>query len=111
MPDIAANRGAVLTFLEYADCPYRAAGIDADCGPLYDDFEAGRGWQVDPFGTDTATSGAWQRADPVATSNGAGIKQRGWTPSGETDLVTGAAGGKPSAHDLDGGVTSSLSRI
>ena len=104
--DIAANRGAVLTFLEYADCPYRAAGLDTDCGPLYDDFETSRGWQVDPFGTDTATAGAWQRADPVKTRTGAGVKQRGGAPSGQLDLVTGAAGGKPNAHDLDGGVTS-----
>ena len=56
--DIAANVPAVLTFLEFADCPYRAAGLDKDCGPLYDDFEIDRGWQVNPTGTDTATSGA-----------------------------------------------------
>ena len=72
--DIANNRPAVLTFLEMADCPYRAAGLDQDCGPLYDDFEAARGWQVNPNGTDTATSGAWQRADPAKTRNGAGVK-------------------------------------
>ncbi len=105
--DIAANRDAVLTFLEFADCPYRAAGLDEDCGPLYDDFETARGWQVNPSGTDTATSGAWEVADPVTTHNSPGMKQRGTTPSGLADLVTGAAAGaNVNANDLDGGVSS-----
>jgi carboxypeptidase T len=104
--DISANRGAVLTFLEYADCPYRAAGLDQYCGLFNDDFEADRGWQVDPNGTDTATDGAWQRADPAGVRNGAGVKQKGRTTSGSFDLVTGAAGGKANSNDVDGGVTS-----
>jgi len=33
--DIAANRDAVLTFLEFADCPYRAAGLQGDCASRY----------------------------------------------------------------------------
>ena len=41
------NDQAVLWFLEQADCPYRAAGMgDTHCGPLNDDFETARGWQV-----------------------------------------------------------------
>src|SRR5206468_524243 len=108
--DIAANRNAVLTFLEYADCPYRAAGLDRDCGPLYDDFEAERGWQFDPNGTDTATSGAWEIATPQKTQNGAGVKQFGTTVSGMADLVTGAlAGVGAAADDVDGGVTTARS--
>ncbi len=105
--DIADNIPAVLTFLEFADCPYRAAGLDQDCGPLYDDFETDRGWQVNPSATDTATSGAWERADPAKTRTAAGIKQRGTTVSGLADLVTGsAAGAATGANDIDGGVTS-----
>jgi murein tripeptide amidase MpaA len=104
--DIANNRPAVLYFLEMADCPYRAAGLVEDCGPLYDDFDVARGWQVDPGGTDTATAGSWQRATPAKTTNSAGVKQRGTTVSGIADLVTGAAGGAVNSNDVDGGVTS-----
>jgi murein tripeptide amidase MpaA len=35
--DIAANRDAVLTLLEFADCPYRAAGLDSVCAARYGD--------------------------------------------------------------------------
>jgi carboxypeptidase T len=101
------NRGAVLYMLEQATCPYAAAGLGTThCGPLNDDFETGRGWTVNPFGSDTATKGMWQRAVPKKTKNKAGVKQRKATPSGRMNLVTGAAGGKPNANDVDGGVTS-----
>jgi aminopeptidase S len=97
----------MLWLLEQARCPYRVAGLDRNCGPLYDDFETGRGWRSDPAGSDTATSGAWQRAVPQKTQNGAGIKQPSVVPSGETALVTGAAAGaNASANDVDGGTTS-----
>jgi hypothetical protein len=110
--DTARNRGAVLHLLEAADCPYRAAGLAAThCGPLRDDFEISRGWAVDPFDTDTATSGRWQRAIPARTSDAVGIKQRADTASGQVGLVTGAAGGRVSANDVDGGVTSVLSPL
>jgi carboxypeptidase T len=105
--DIAANRDAVLTFLEFADCPYRAAGLADDCGPLYDDFETSRGWQVDPNGTDTATAGQWEVAQPSKTRNAAGAKQLATTVSGLADLVTGAAAGtSANSNDVDGGTTS-----
>lgn len=105
--DIQANVPAVLTFLEYADCPYRAAGLVQDCGPLYDDFETARGWQVNPSGTDTATAGQWQIAQPAKTRNAAGVKQKLTTTSGLADLVTGAAAGSgANGNDVDGGVTS-----
>jgi carboxypeptidase T len=102
------NRKAVLYLLEQADCPYRAAGLGSThCGPLNDDFETGRGWRVNPAGTDTATKGAWQRAKPEQSRTSAGIKQRGAVPSGRLALVTGAkAGAKPNANDLDGGLSS-----
>jgi carboxypeptidase T len=101
------NRPAVLYLLEQAACPYAVVGLaTTHCGPLNDDFETGRGWMVNPSGTDTATKGQWQRAKPVRTANKAGVKQRGATPSGRMALVTGPKGGKPNAHDVDGGVTS-----
>jgi hypothetical protein len=73
----------------------------ANCGPLYDDFETYGGWNTNPLGTDTATSGAWQRANPATT-----IRQLGTTVSGSEALVTGAkAGSTASSNDVDGGVT------
>jgi carboxypeptidase T len=104
------NRGAVLYLLEQADCPWRAAGRPTRCGPLNDDFEISRGWQVNPYGTDTATSGRWLRGIPQKTSTAAGTKQKRATTSGEADLVTGAsAGSSANSNDVDGGLTSILS--
>ena len=102
------NDDAVLYFLEQADCPYRAAGLDdTHCGPLDDDFETGRGWTVDPFGTDIATDGAWQRAIPQRSRTRPGVKQRAYGFSARFALVTGARrGAGANANDLDGGLTS-----
>lgn len=71
-----------------------------------DDFEADLGWVTNPDGTDTATSGQWERGDPEATYS-SGAKQLGDTPSGVNDLVTGRlAGANANSYDIDGGVTS-----
>ena len=98
------NDQAVLWFLEQADCPYRAAGMgDTHCGPLNDDFETARGWQVNPTGDDTATSGAWRRGTPQKNKTAAGVMQRAYGFSGLAALVTGAArGSSANADDLDG---------
>ncbi|OQB01452.1 MAG: Aminopeptidase S [Chloroflexi bacterium ADurb.Bin222] len=77
--------------------PSSAAAVDILVGlcdsalplPFVDDFEIDRGWIVNPFGTDTASSGRWERAVPQAYSQ-QGPKQLGDTPSGSYDLVTGA---------------------
>jgi carboxypeptidase T len=103
------NTDAVLLMLDYADCPYRIIGLT--CGPppatvFSDDFETSLGWTTNPNGTDTATSGQWQRADPQGTSSGVTL-QLGTTTSGLNDLVTGAtADTTAGANDVDGGVTS-----
>jgi subtilisin-like proprotein convertase family protein len=61
---------------------------------------------VNPNGTDTATTGQWERANPEET-NSSGIKQLGTTVSGVNDLVTGAlAGSSVGSFDIDNGVTS-----
>jgi hypothetical protein len=100
------NREPVLYLLERAECPHRAAGLTHDCGPLFDDLEIARGWRVNPTGSDTATSGRWERGDPQQTYAD-GIKQLGTTPSGSSALVTGRLAGQyPATNDLDGGVTS-----
>lgn len=109
--ETARNRDAVLWLLEQADCPHRSAGLAANCGPLYDDFETGRGWTVNPAGTDTALAGAWQRGVPSKTKTSAGVKQKSVVPSGQAALVTGlAAGSSAAANDVDGGVTSALTQ-
>ncbi len=110
--ETASNREAALYLMEQAGCPYRASGKAAqNCGPLYEDFEIGRGWRMDPYGTDTATMGRFERGNPQWTSSN-GYKQRGTTISGSVDLVTGRlAGSSVGTFDVDGGVTSALSPV
>ncbi len=98
----ARNRNAILTLIEAAGCPYALTGkATANCGPLYDDFETYGGWTTNPLGTDTATGGAWQRANPATTA-----RQLGTTISGSEALVTGRKPARASgAYDIDGGVT------
>jgi Zn-dependent metalloprotease len=67
-----------------------------------DTFETATGWTA---GTNTATTGLWERADPEATSSGVTL-QLGTTVSGTFDLVTeGTAGASAGANDVDGGTT------
>jgi hypothetical protein len=101
-PQTERNKAAILLLLEAAGCPYSSAGTSrANCGPLYDSFQTYNGWIANPLRTDTATGGAWQRANPAATS-----RQAGTVPSGSTALVTGAkAGTSAGSYDVDGGVT------
>ncbi|MFP5265619.1 MAG: M36 family metallopeptidase [Blastocatellia bacterium] len=74
-----------------------------------DDFETSLGWVRNPNGTDTATTGQWERANPEDT-NSSGAKQLGTTTSGVNDLVTGAlAGASAGENDIDGGTTSARS--
>ncbi|MET7398002.1 M14 family zinc carboxypeptidase [Dactylosporangium sp. NPDC005572] len=108
----ALNREASLQIAEYADCPYRVIGKEAQyCGVAgttvwSDTFETALGWVTNPNGTDTATSGAWERGDPEATDS-SGPKQLGTTAGGTNDLVTGRlAGSSAGANDIDGGTTS-----
>jgi hypothetical protein len=71
-----------------------------------DTFETDKGWTANPNGTDTATTGRWERGDPEQTTSG-GVKQLGTTVSGVNDLrplPPGRAGA--GVHDIDGGVTS-----
>jgi carboxypeptidase T len=112
--ETSRNRAAVIILENFADCVYRAINRPDLCGgttppptTVYSDsFETATGWVVNPQGTDTATTGAWQRADPAAT-NSNGAKQLGTTTSGVNDLVTGAAAGTAAGDfDIDGGTTS-----
>ncbi len=105
-PQTARNRTALLYMLSQASCPWGVIGkARANCGALFDDLEINRGWVRNPDGTDTATAGRWEVANPVGTY-WHGAKQAGTTVSGSRDLVTGAAAGSSgSSNDLDGGAT------
>ncbi len=71
-----------------------------------DDFETARGWTTNPNGTDTATTGQWERGNPESTTS-TGTKQLGTTVSGVNGLVTGRlAGTSVGAFDIDDGSTS-----
>lgn len=81
--------------------------VEPELGQIFfDDFESDLGWIVNPFNTDTATSGLFERGDPEVTYY-MGVKQLGTAHSGSYDLVTGAsAGANANANDIDGGFTS-----
>lgn len=82
-----------------------AGGGNPPVTVFFDNFESSLGWTVNPLGTDTATTGQWERGDPAATSS-SGPKQLGTTVSGLNDLVTGRlAGTSAGSFDIDGGVT------
>jgi choice-of-anchor B domain-containing protein len=71
-----------------------------------DTFETATGWTINPNGTDTATTGAWERGVPEQTTS-SGVKQLGTPVSGANDLITGRlAGSAAGAEDVDGGTTS-----
>jgi hypothetical protein len=71
-----------------------------------DGFETATGWTTNPNGSDTATTGAWQRGTPQQTSSGS-IMQLGTCAGGVNCLVTGlSAGASVGENDVDGGTTS-----
>lgn len=72
-----------------------------------DDFETNRGWQTNPNGSDTATTGRWEVSDPESTSTRGTTLQLGTTVSGARALVTeGRAGAGVGRYDIDSGITS-----
>lgn len=81
--------------------------INAQTTIFTDNFETDKGWSNDPFGTDDATAGLFERGDPEETSYSGTIYQPNITMSGNNCLVSGPlAGSSVGAHDIDGGVTS-----
>ncbi|WP_067793182.1 M4 family metallopeptidase [Actinomadura formosensis] len=72
-----------------------------------DDFETDQGWGTNPYGSDTALAGAWERGTPQPTSYAGTNLQLAAAGGSGADLVTGAAAGaNAGTYDLDGGVTS-----
>ncbi len=83
-----------------------AGGGNQPTTVFFDNFETNQGWTTNPNGTDTATTGQWERGDPETTTSG-GTMQLGTTVSGVNDLVTGRlAGASVGTNDIDNGVTS-----
>lgn len=86
-----------------------ASDVPVDCSGgttvFFDNFETSLGWVTNSNGTDTATTGQWERGDPQTTTS-SGTKQLGTTVSGVNDLVTGRlAGAGAGDFDIDNGVT------
>ena len=79
-------------------------------GPVtifWDDFESNSGWVRNPYGTDTATAGVWERAIPQRVTYSSYTTQLETPVSGAYDLVTGPlAGSNAGDYDVDDGVTS-----
>lgn len=80
--------------------------VDQDSIIQYD-FESQQGWETNPNGTDTATSGIWERANPEQTTVGEADFQLDAAISGQNILVTaGSAGSSVGDNDVDDGTTS-----
>ncbi len=74
---------------------------------FFDNFETDLGWTRNASGTDTATTGLWERGDPDQVTSGTTVTQLGTTVSGTNDLVTARlAGAAAGDNDVDGGTTS-----
>jgi hypothetical protein len=100
------NSGSTTQVVTSTAVPADCAGGGGGTTVFTDDFETDKGWTTNAGGTDTATTGQWQRANPEATTSG-GTIQQGTTVSGSFDLVTGGtAGASVGVNDVDGGVTS-----
>ena len=94
------------SFNDHDDLVFAVGGGGGPTTVFFDDFESNLGWTTNPFGTDTATTGLWERGNPETTTS-SGTKQQGTTVSGVNDLVTGRlAGSSVGVHDIDNGVTS-----
>ena len=111
--EVALNRPAILWLIGQAQCPSDAAGLGVRrCGPRFDDFEREAGWVVNPDGTDTATSGRFERGNPARVRVGTRTMQLDDAVSGFRAMVTGArAGATANSNDLDGVTTARSPQI
>ena len=111
--EVAGNRPAILWLINQAQCPADPAGLGVRrCGPRFDDFERSTGWAVNPYGTDTAVSGHFERGNPARVRIGARSMQLDDAVSGYHTMVTGAAAGRyANSYDLDGITTARSPQI
>ncbi len=74
--------------------------------------ESTSGWEFDPYGTDTATTGHWEIGVPEEIVWNGFTTQLGDTPSGQPGVITtGARGASTGVNDVDSGATSALSPV
>lgn len=107
VPPTATNTPAVPTATNTPVLPTATNTPVPGSDVFFDDFESDQGWIVNPSGSDNATTGQWERANPEDTTYNGNAYQLGNTTSGNFDLVTaGAAGSSVGANDIDGGTTS-----
>ncbi|MEE9491835.1 MAG: Calx-beta domain-containing protein [Gammaproteobacteria bacterium] len=86
---------------------YRTSSNPSSSIIFEDNFETSNGWNRNPFGSDTASTGRWERGTPEGTDYNGTRQQLGQTVSGNSDLVTGkTAGSSVGYDDIDNGVTS-----
>jgi hypothetical protein len=111
--EVAGNRPAILWLIQQAQCPADPAGLGVrKCGPRFDDFERAAGWVVNPDGTDTATSGRFERGNPARVRIGTRSMQLDDAVSGYRAMVTGALAGRyANSYDLDGITTARSPQI
>ena len=111
--EVALNRPAIVWLIGQAQCPADPAGLGVrKCGPRFDDFEREAGWVVNPDGTDTATSGRFERGNPARVRVGSHTMQLDDTVSGFRAMVTGALAGRTAnSNDLDGVTTARSPQI
>jgi hypothetical protein len=98
--------------------PYEtSAGLLLWVGPWFDDAELDKGWTLGAAG-DLATTGLWERSDPVGTTYGTPAQQvqpedDHTAAPGHICFVTGnaAVGAAAGTNDVDGGKTTLLSPV
>lgn len=95
--------------LDPADAPNTLFSFDIPT--LFDDIETENGWTVDLEGTDDATTGVWERVDPVGTL--AQPEDDHTVDPGHLCWVTGQQppGGDLGTNDVDGGSTTLYSPV
>ena len=99
----AASSCAVGGFIDHDDLVFAVTSTPVTT-VFEDNFTGNLGWTTNPNGTDTATTGAWERADPAPTNSG-GAKQLD-AFSAANDLSTGPLPGAAAGDfDVDGGTT------
>ncbi len=82
---------------------------DALAIALEDDMETNTGWVVDPAGTDNATTGIWERGDPIGTAAQPEFDHSPDPASQCWFTGQGSPGGSLGENDVDNGQTTLMS--
>ena len=78
--------------------------------PFEDPFESTERWTVNPFGTDTATTGGWEIGAPQGSSWNGVVVQPAHAAEGQRAMITGLTSlATAFSNDVDEGLTSTIS--